>query len=206
VHPFAHARQGTQGHRIRLVLLEVPVQIRLLAKASLAYLTLEGSLLVVDIPHMALQIRGYAKGTFAVFAFVGLLARVRSQMPRQVRRSRKDFSAKLAGVAILVALRQVWRGIAPGGSCSGLVFPPRLIVLQLRMRQDRRQLRVRMRQLQLQLLCGRWPGELAFLERMPEREIRARWTTGGRRTVHLARQNPSEHIAILQGQVLGHGF
>jgi len=56
------AAPGTVGHRdytaaiIRLVLLEVPVQVRLLAEAPFTQGTLERLLFVVDIPNMALQV------------------------------------------------------------------------------------------------------------------------------------------------------
>jgi len=54
----------------------VPIEIRLLAKGSVAEFTAKGTLLVVDIPHVALQVRGNTKGPIAVFAGIRLLAGV----------------------------------------------------------------------------------------------------------------------------------
>ena len=53
---------------------------------------------VVNVPDVSLQIRRNGKRPFAIFALVRLLSRVRSQVSRQIGRSRKNFSAKFARV------------------------------------------------------------------------------------------------------------
>ena len=62
----------------RLMLLQVPIQVGLLPETAVAQWTLERLLFVVDIPHMALQVGGDGEAALAVFALVGLLARVGS--------------------------------------------------------------------------------------------------------------------------------
>ena len=66
------------------MLFEVPIEVGLLTEAPLAEGTLEGSFFVVDVPHVALQVAGYAEGTFTVLALVRLFAGVSAQVPRQV--------------------------------------------------------------------------------------------------------------------------
>lgn len=77
------------------------IQIGLLAEASLAKRTLEWFLLVMDISDVTLKVTGDAEAPLAVLAFVWLLAGVRPQVSRQVRRSRKDLAAKFAGISVL---------------------------------------------------------------------------------------------------------
>lgn len=88
---LGHAR-GRAGRvpevvALRLVLLHVPIEIRLLAKGAVAELAAEGPLLVVDIPHVPLQVRGDAEGPIAVLARIRLLAGVRPQVPREIGRA-----------------------------------------------------------------------------------------------------------------------
>lgn len=54
------------GDALMLVLLEVTVQVGLLAEAAVAQVTLEGLLLVVDVADVALQIGGDAERAVAV--------------------------------------------------------------------------------------------------------------------------------------------
>ena len=49
-----------------LVLLEMAVQVGLLAKATVAQVTLEGLLLVVDVAHVSLEVGGDAEGAVTV--------------------------------------------------------------------------------------------------------------------------------------------
>lgn len=53
---------------VRLVLLDVAVEVGLLAEAAVALLALERLLLVVDIPHVALQVRADRERAVAVLA------------------------------------------------------------------------------------------------------------------------------------------
>lgn len=82
--------------------LEVTIKVCLLPEATLAECTLEGTLLVVNVPHMTLEIAGYAEGTFAVLALVRLLAGVRPKMAGKVCGSREHFATELARVSVLV--------------------------------------------------------------------------------------------------------
>lgn len=54
------------GDALMLVLLEVTVQVGLLAEAAVAQVTLEGLLLVVDVADVALQVGGDAERAVAV--------------------------------------------------------------------------------------------------------------------------------------------
>lgn len=54
------------GDALMLVLLEVTVQVGLLAEAAVTQVTLEGLLLVVDVADVALQIGGDAERAVAV--------------------------------------------------------------------------------------------------------------------------------------------
>lgn len=85
---------------IRFVLLEVPIQIRLLSEAAFAQRTLERLLFVVDVPHVSLEVARDAERPLAIATLVGLLPRVRPQMSRQIRGSREDLPAELAGVPV----------------------------------------------------------------------------------------------------------
>ena len=60
------------------MLFQVPVQVGLLSEASVAERTLEGLLLVVDVPDVPLQVGGDGEGALAVLTLVRLLTCVRS--------------------------------------------------------------------------------------------------------------------------------
>ncbi len=89
---------------------EVSVQVGLLAKASVAERTAVGLLLVVDVAHVALEVRGDGEGPLAVLAPVRLLARVGAQVSGQVGRSRERLAAVLAAVALRLGLHLQLRG------------------------------------------------------------------------------------------------
>lgn len=86
---------------ICIVLLQVSVQIGLLPETPFAQGAFERFLLVVNIPHVALQIARDAEAPLAVLALVRLLARVSPQVPRQIGRSGEHFTAELARVSVL---------------------------------------------------------------------------------------------------------
>ena len=60
------------------------VKVGLLPEAPLALDALEGLLAVVDVADVALQVARDGEGALAVAAAVGLLARVRAQVARQI--------------------------------------------------------------------------------------------------------------------------
>lgn len=99
-HP-AGAGRVAEVVALRLVLLHVPIEIRLLAEGPVAELTPEGALLVVDVPHVALQVRRDAERPVAVLARIRLLPGVGPQMARQIGRSGKHFAAELARIPVL---------------------------------------------------------------------------------------------------------
>ena len=74
----------------------------MLTEASLTQVTFIRLLLVVDIPHMPLQVGRDREGSFTKLALVRLFARVGAQVSRQVGRSWKSFAAILAAVSLLV--------------------------------------------------------------------------------------------------------
>ena len=86
---------------VRVVFLQVSVQVGLLPETPLTERALERFLLVVDVPHVALQVAGDAEAPLAVFTLVGLLAGVRPQVPRQVGGSGEHLAAELARVSVL---------------------------------------------------------------------------------------------------------
>lgn len=79
----------------------MPIQIGLLAKAAIAQMAFEGSLFIVNVTDVPLQITRDAERTLAIFALVRLFAGVRAHVTRQICRSRKHFATIFACVAIL---------------------------------------------------------------------------------------------------------
>ena len=73
-----------RGVRAGLVLLEVPVQVGLLPEAAVAERALEGLLLVVDVPHVPLEVGRDGEGPLAVLALVRLLPGVRPQVAGEI--------------------------------------------------------------------------------------------------------------------------
>lgn len=86
------------GRAVGLVLLQVPVQIGLLAEAPFAQRAFERLLLVVYVAHVSLQVGRYAERSFAVVALVRLFTGVRAQVPGQVGAAREHFLTELARV------------------------------------------------------------------------------------------------------------
>lgn len=78
------------------------IQIGLLTKASVTQRTLEWFFLVVNIPHVTLQIAGNAETPLAILALVGLLSGVGPQVTGQVGRAWEYLSAELARVSLSV--------------------------------------------------------------------------------------------------------
>lgn len=86
---------------LRLVLLHMPIEIRLLAEGLAAESTLKWTLLVVDVPDVALQVRGDAERPVAEFARIRLLPGVGPQVSRQIGRPGKHLAAELARIPVL---------------------------------------------------------------------------------------------------------
>lgn len=95
------------------MLLQVPVQVGLLAEATITKLALEGLLLVVDVPDVTLKVGGDAERPLAVLTLVRLLSSVGAQMPRQICRSRENFAAELASVTFFGFSRSCWSIVVP---------------------------------------------------------------------------------------------
>lgn len=87
--PLRLPLRGVRGHLAplrpqSLVLAQVSVEVRLLTEAAVAEGAAEGPLALVDVAHVALQVRRDGERTLAVLATVRLLAGVRAQVTRQV--------------------------------------------------------------------------------------------------------------------------
>jgi len=104
--PRRRVVQVSRGRRrgIVLVLLEMAVEVGLLAETSLAQRARERTLAVVDVADMTLQVRRDAKRTLTVAAAVRLFTRVSSQVTGQVRRPRKHLAAEPTAVAVRMRL------------------------------------------------------------------------------------------------------
>jgi len=89
------------GAVVRLVLLDVPVQVGLLREPPVAQITLEVALLSVYVAHVPLEVGGYAERPFAVRAPVRLFAGVRTHVPGQVGAARENLATVLARVPVL---------------------------------------------------------------------------------------------------------
>ncbi len=83
---------------VTVVLLQMTIEVGLLAEATLAEGALVRLLLVVNVPHVTLEVRRDAEAPLAVLALVGLLASVGPQVASQVGRPREHLAAKLASV------------------------------------------------------------------------------------------------------------
>lgn len=70
---------------VRVVLLEMTIQVGLLAEASFAKRALERLLLVVDVSDVTLEVAGDAETPLAVLALIRLFASVRPQVSCQIR-------------------------------------------------------------------------------------------------------------------------
>ena len=132
---------------VRVVFLQVSVQVGLLSETPLAERALERFFLVVDVPHVALQVAGDAEAPLAVFTLVGLLAGVRPQVPRQVGGSGEHLAAEFARVSVL--------GLETGLDADGVRWKAGglllLLLLLLRLLLTRVALR-------LLWLAGSWAG------------------------------------------------
>ena len=72
-------------HAFRFVLVQMAIEIGLLTEAAIAHGTAKRFLLVVDVADVTLQIARDAKGALAIFALIRLLARMCSQVTREIR-------------------------------------------------------------------------------------------------------------------------
>lgn len=88
----------------------MPVQIGLLAETAITKATLERALLVMDVPHVPLQVRRDAEGPVAIEARVRLLARVRPQVTGEVGRTGENLATELAAIALRPVLAGGDRG------------------------------------------------------------------------------------------------
>ena len=82
------------------MLLDVAVEVRLLAEASLAQRAPERLLLVVYVADVALEVGRDTEAALAVLAPVRLFPGVGTQVPGQVRRAGEDLPAVAARVAV----------------------------------------------------------------------------------------------------------
>lgn len=62
------------------MLLQMPIEVRLLPETAVAMTTPERSLFIMNVSDVSLQIRRYREGPLAVLAAIGLFACVRPQM------------------------------------------------------------------------------------------------------------------------------
>ena len=88
-----------------VVLLEVAVEVGLLAEAAVAQRAAERALAVVDVADVALEVGRDAKAAPAVLAPVGLFSGMCAQVAGQVSRARKRLAAVTARVPVRLAHR-----------------------------------------------------------------------------------------------------
>ncbi len=113
------------------MLLDVPVQVCLLPKTSVADRTLERLLLVVDVPNVSLEVGGDAERTLAVLTLVRLLSGVCAQVTGQIGRAGEDLSAVSAavlGFGVDAMVRKRWVQIGVGFEEGGQPRPGKRMV------------------------------------------------------------------------------
>lgn len=89
-----------------VMFLDVAVEVRLLAEASVALRAAERTLAVVDVAHVTLQVGRYAETPSAVLAAIRLFAGVRAQVSGEVGRARESLAAVAARVSVGVRRRR----------------------------------------------------------------------------------------------------
>ena len=81
--------------------LKVSVEVGLLSKTAVTERAPEGLFLVVDVPHVTLEIGGDGETSLAIFTFVGLFSGVRAQVSSEIGGAGKHLPTKLARVLVL---------------------------------------------------------------------------------------------------------
>ena len=103
------------GRAVVFVLSQVTVQVCLLAKAPFTKMTFVWFLLVVDISHVTLQVRGNRERSFTELTLVRLFTSVGAQVPCQVGRPGESFATILAAIPFFVLFCQTGAGTVAAG-------------------------------------------------------------------------------------------